>query len=513
MEQNYLDSILRRISEIHDPKQKTKTHEFVWTFFNMKEDNNKVLLLGSDKNNKGGGDRTLVEDLLGRPITNLLDEEKKYLLHIIREEGRPFKVVISFSSKYKKGLSENDKSNILKMQTLYVDHQDVENWKTQAQMWLDDNNVSSIEITEEELAEKFLDNPDPCFLSLAGNGFIKSLEIHTPCKSKDGIYASIKNLYVITRSFHRLTALSGEDFNATEFWKKEYDDRNDLYGYNMVILNNENDFLIDLFCELWNMYKKHFDIKDSEINLLKRVFYLSGAKDYCNIGRPEMSKKIPKDLHTNANDFHDDDSDAALCYLFLSRIHQHEDDRIASYLSNHSRFAHKLANESDGNELLLTIDYPQKLKELREKLSFIEKEPSEKMLIDRERYLTMIHDFVNAARNFANIYCPSNIEIIDKLSNNYPEYDERFGRIDPGKTKENRIVKSFNLDNFKVKEFRGIMKTAVKECKEVLEALEHNEVENWTKGLVDMHQQLMNRDSYAPLKKLLSDKINEIMLR
>lgn len=521
MEQNYLDSIIHSISEIHNPEQRTTAQEFVWTFFNMKEDNNKVLLLGSDDNKTIGGDRTLVEDLLGRPITKLLDEEKKYLLHIIREEGRPLKAVISFSSKCQKGLSDNDKYNILMMQTLYVDHQDDEGWKTKAQMRLDDNIVSSIEITE-EFAGNFLDNPDSCFLSLAGNGLIKSLEIHTPYKSKDGIYASIKHLYVITRSFHRLTALSGEHFDATGFWKKEYDDRNGLYSYNMVILNNENDYLIDLFCELWNMYKKHFAIKDSEINLLKRVFYLSGAKDYCNIGRPEMSVKIPKDLHINANDFYNDISDAALCFSLLSRIHQDEDERIASYLSKHSRFAHKLANESDGNELLLTIEYPQKIKELKEKLSSIEKDPSEKVFIDRERYLTMIQDFVNAARNFAKVYCPSNIEIIDELDNKYPEYDERFGRIDPGKTQENDKKNSLfesvlgTIDKANIfkanEEFRGIMRTAIEECKQVLEALEHNEVENWTNGLVDMHQQLMNRDSYAPLKKLLSDKINKIML-
>ena len=50
MEQNYLDSIIHCISEIHNPEQRTTAQEFVWTFFNMKEDNNKVLLLGSDDN-------------------------------------------------------------------------------------------------------------------------------------------------------------------------------------------------------------------------------------------------------------------------------------------------------------------------------------------------------------------------------------------------------------------------------------------------------------------------------
>lgn len=502
MEDNYLKEIYKRIEEMRNPVLKQSVQDYVNTFFNRKSSNNNVLILGVD-------DKTIMNEMLGRSV-KVIKEESQYFVRIIQEEDRPWQVILSFHSNNKKDISPDGINNIVNLFTAYQNKRD-DGWKLSLRKAIEKNSTPNLVIDKDKI-DDFLDNPDVSFLKLSGNGFIKSVEIHTPLRCNNGIRQSFKNVHILTKRYYKLIESVGENWVPANFWKTLPDTNIDIYDYNFVILNNENDFLMKAYVTLMNMFEDHFSLKGANLEMIKRVFQLSNHRYYDSV----RFKDLPEGLISEIDLLNNDEQDARVIYSLLDKIYEAENVDFSNIENQYEDLIEVLCHktvESDNNLFSLLNNYFEDINRIRKclakfKYDYLDWNSAD--TINRNKYIGYIRNIVEECRHLAKEYCPSLNKQIDNIDERYRANDARFSTIGNITSRfkgiDVRNIASSFVENSEQsdREFRELVGTALSECESLVANIHWEEGENWYDGMMAILQNDINRHSNTALKHQLT---------
>ena len=501
MEESFLRSVKEDVEKMRNPELRMEVRDYVETFLSSKPKGNNVLLMGVD-------DKNILNEMLGRDV-KVIKEGVTYFIRIIHNDMNKRSVIVSFTLEGKV-ISSEDKNTIIALFSAYQNNPE-DGWELRLRKSMENNSIPNLIIDSNKI-DDFLDNPHRAFLALSGNGYIKDIEIHTPLKYENGIYASFKNVHIFTKNYQRLRSVTKEGWKPKEeFWSAFSDANMDVYKYNFVILNNADDHLMEAYVSLIKMYKEKFSLIGNHQEMYKRIFYLSNIEYYNSI----RSNELPRGLNTDVNSVHTDEQDARICYSLLEKIFESENNDFEKTKVQYQGVLDILDNIGyDKKNMISKLnDYYISLKELNDKISEFRTDYENWDFFDttmRSKYLGYIRVIIDKANYIANNFNLSMQDEIKSLDQKYPKNDYRFGNIS-AYIKLNLMSPS-NLKEQKKKSdeaFHSLVMTALLDCEDLVKNLYWADGEEWTQGIEDILRNDIRRYSNSQIKHRLTSFLLE----
>lgn len=238
--------------------------EFINVFFNVRNTDNTALMLGFH-NSK------LVDQLLGTPSKDIINDNARYLISIHRDIPR---VTITFdNTKYE----DSYKRSIERLFNYYSSLGNVD-----LQLQLKDKRIPLLIIEGEEKVKEFLGTPLVDFSTLSS--VISKIDISyvyyynedEKGKSIDTLFIIPEQCDIIRKTYVEESTKDPSEKNIKAQFKEAVSHMENttisLTSFNFVLLNSWDNLIVDIFYELYNKYCEKYKLNETNTSLLQRIF-------------------------------------------------------------------------------------------------------------------------------------------------------------------------------------------------------------------------------------------------
>lgn len=284
--------ISQDISKLWDAPTRERVDSIIQVFFNRKNKNNRMLLLGLH-------DNSYVVNQLGFSADDFIKDGAKYLIKIL--QSNVDSVIVSFD-RLATPVSLDRRRDIKDLYR-YYDNQ----YSVDIDSSIDEGKLPLLKIQHD--IDWLTLNKHKCLVSLMSEGVVDNLTINTRHRGGVGLHASISELYIIPRDNWTLSENGANNDRADGKYQNYWDYQSSKHAsienpkmFNFVILNNENDHLIRVFSELMSEYRQEYSINSESASLLKRVFFIQDQNLLANSRFSELNNedvKVFKGLKNN----------------------------------------------------------------------------------------------------------------------------------------------------------------------------------------------------------------------
>lgn len=238
--------------------------EFINVFFNARNTNNTALMLGFH-NSK------LVDQLLGTPSKDVINNDAKYLISIHRDKPR---VTITFDNTM---FEESYKGNVERLFNYYSSLGNVD-----LQLQLKDKHIPLLIIEGEDKVKEFLGTPLVDFSTLSN--IISKIDISyvyhynedEKGKSIDTLFIIPEQCNIIRKTYVEKSVKDPSEENLKAQLKEVVSHMESstisLTSFNFILLNSWDNLLVDIFYELYNRYCDIYKLNETNCALLQRIF-------------------------------------------------------------------------------------------------------------------------------------------------------------------------------------------------------------------------------------------------
>ena len=315
--------------------------QYCKTFFNRRKEGNKGIIVGINN-------QELLMKIFGFKYPILINDTVHYVIRI--KYANVPRVLITFRKSPAGKYSPEQEEWFRKL----FQHYNADKNLNLNLVFSSGTPMQPLEISG-DWAKEFFVSPQQNFRNLDGIELIEKVEIYCPKINDDILCQSLEDVFLIPYNYRLVSdfeqAIAAEAkqkaqkqdtsfldtfmsaiFDNSEdqkvnhhldFWKK--------FGYlcnpetvNFVLLNHVNDFVVQLFCFLIKRYIEVYDISDDNINLLKRVFYVSETNVLKNskatMDLSENIKNLLCNLYDDISNIQKPESDYALCVCTLENL-------------------------------------------------------------------------------------------------------------------------------------------------------------------------------------------------
>lgn len=296
------EKLNKLIFEINDKDRHSYLNDFVSAFFNKRNEGNRAVMLGL--HNKG-----IIKLLLGT-TADVLKEEALYTICINNRREADKGVHILFET-----ISEQNDELRKYLTELFQEYGAGDHYDLVTA--LKNGYIPNLIIQGDKVRE-FLDKPHLSFRHLNSKNLIKKVTIDWHWNvDENNLYTSLTELYIITKN-NRVLKQQVSESNYEEqlsFIMKGIIPN--VETSNFILLNTPDDHIRLYFDSLITTYKKKFNLDETNLSLLSRVFF---NLDEETESRLELKNKL--NLHSDINELSNINEDIALYVKLLDILHR-----------------------------------------------------------------------------------------------------------------------------------------------------------------------------------------------
>lgn len=296
------EKLNKLIFEINDKDSHSYLNDFVSAFFNKRNEGNRAVMLGL--HNKG-----IIKLLLGT-TADVLKEEALYTICINNRREADKGVHILFET-----ISEQNDELRKHLTELFQEYGAGDHYDLVAA--LKNGYIPNLIIQGDKVRE-FLDKPHLSFRHLNSENLIKKVTIDWNWTvDEKNLYTSLSELYIITKNNRVIKQQVSESNYEEQLSAIMKGIIPNIETSNFILLNTPDDHIRLYFDSLITTYKKKFNLDETNLSLLSRVFF---NLDKETESRLELKNKL--NLHSDINELSNKDEDIALYVKLLDILHR-----------------------------------------------------------------------------------------------------------------------------------------------------------------------------------------------
>ena len=296
------EKLNKLIFEINDKDSHSYLNDFVSAFFNKRNEGNRAVMLGLHN-------KDIIKLLLGT-TADVLKEEALYTICINNRREADKGVHILFET-----ISEQNDELRKHLTELFQEYGAGDHYDLVAA--LKNGYIPNLIIQGDKVRE-FLDKPHLSFRHLNSENLIKKVTIDWNWTvDEKNLYTSLSELYIITKNNRVIKQQVSESNYEEQLSAIMKGIIPNIETSNFILLNTPDDHIRLYFDSLITTYKKKFNLDETNLSLLSRVFF---NLDKETESRLELKNKL--NLHSDINELSNKDEDIALYIKLLDILHR-----------------------------------------------------------------------------------------------------------------------------------------------------------------------------------------------
>lgn len=332
------EKLNKLIFEINDKDSHSYLNDFVNAFFNKRNGGNRAVMLGLHN-------KEIIKLLLGT-TADVLKEDALYTICINNRREADKGAHILFET-----ISEQNDELRKHLTELFQEYGSGDHYDLVAA--LKNGYIPNLIIQGDKVRE-FLDKPHLSFRHLNSKNLIKKVTIDWHWNvDENNLYTSLTELYIITKNNRVLKQQVSENNYEEQLCSIMKGITPNVETSNFILLNTPDDHIRLYFDSLITTYKKKFNLDETNLTLLSRVFF---NLDKETESRLELKNKLY--LHSDINELANKNEDIALYIKLLDILHHNsiEGDTNKKILKYWDEYCEVIANKDTLNHLVTDLE-------------------------------------------------------------------------------------------------------------------------------------------------------------